>query len=479
MAALIAEVQNNKENTYTTTPIKTINARAPPNFRTQGTPAKTLKHLSKKTFVSQGRVTEKELLFVEEYLETLMTRFTDLTDHETAFGGEYVPALNKDSSNGYDCMVGKDKYFDFESKQIKDSMKVLASEIDKAARTGKYDYNQFICRETFKDELRDMKKVDNPRTFRVMPLGHIWWTKKIFGQLLKHFKDTRRRTGIAVGYNPYLDADSLAKQLLDCDATGDGDFKEWDGKTLAALIRLIMKVLRKYYDGDYVHIIEWLTNTIANSFVLVNDELWATTHGLPSGTWLTLLLNCLINKALTALVIYRSKKDAHVSDVWSVVDHVMGDDKIMGTHKSMTPYFNLLTLKSVSEDLGMKCTNGDKSDIDGPSHPFEKLTFVKRHFRKHPVLQRYVGCLSLDTIFNTLQWVDSTKDTHQAMLGKMRAMQVESYLHSPNLYREFTKIFEKKYPFEAFFSEQKVQMILNSPEGYDEMIHLQGKTFVY
>ena len=83
------------------------------------------------------------------------------------------------------------------------------------------------------------------------------------------------------------------------------------------------------------------------------------------------------------------------------------------------------------------------------------------------MLKRYIGCLSLDTIFNTLQWIRSdVEDKHEAMMGKMRSMQVESYIHSPLLFSELTKIFEAKFPFDAFFDEAKVIRILNSPDGY-------------
>ncbi|APG77358.1 hypothetical protein 1 [Shahe heteroptera virus 4] len=465
---------------YTLTPLEEIDIKGPPIFDSRGTPAKTLKALSKKTFMHQGRVTPSEIEFMKQYIRAIMVNFDDLDDREVAFGGDYVPALNKDSSNGYHCLRGKDKYFDFENKEIKDTMKELAERVRVNALKGNYDYNDFMCNETFKDELRKSTKVGDPRTFRVMPLGHMWWTKKIFGKLLKHFKEHRMETGISVGYNPYKDADPLAKQLLLCEATGDADFGKWDGTIVAAIIRLITDVMKEFYTGEHDYVIDWLTNTIANSFVLVNDEIWATTHGLPSGTWLTLLLNCLLNKCLTSLVIYRYKPNPCVDDVKNVVDFVTGDDKVFGADKELSKYFNLLNIKNVSESLGMDCTNGDKTKITKASQPFDKLTYVKRHFRKHPILNRYVGCLSLDTIFNTLQWVRTdVDDTHEAMLGKMRSMQVESYLHSPYLFNELTNIFNINYPFDAFFSEDKVIKILQSDEGYDYITNLQGKNFSF
>lgn len=472
---LIHEVETSKEE-FTTVPIEPIDKKAPPNFRSAGNPAKTLKKLSQKTFMHQGRITPDEIEFMKKYMRSLMVNFKDLSDDVTAFGSHEIPALNKDSSNGYNCKKSKNEYFDFVEKKIKDEMHKLAEKVRSNAENDIYDYDDFMCRETFKDELRKSAKVDTPRTFRVMPLGHIWWTKKIFGELLLHFKNTRMSTGISVGFNPYLDGDRLAKKLLKCVKKGDADFGKWDGTILAAIIRLIMEVASEFYLGNHPYMIEWLINTIANSFVLVNDEIWATTHGLPSGTWLTLLLNCLLNKCLTALVVYRYKPDATVEDVQAIVDFVTGDDKIFGVDEDMAPYFDLLKVKEVTESLGMDCTNGDKTAITKDTQDFEKLTYVKRHFRKHPVLKRYIGCLSLDTIFNTLQWVRSdVDDKHEAMMGKMRSMQVEAYIHSPLLFNELTKIFEAKFPFDAFFEESKVIKILNSPDGYEEMMNLRDK----
>lgn len=462
------------------TVVDKIDKKAPPNFASRGTPAKTLKALSQKTFMKQGRVTQEEIDFMKGYLRTIMTEFDDLTDEETAFGGEHVPPLNKDSSNGYGCEKGKDAYFDFEAKVIKKEGVELIEKVRRAGVNEEYDYNLFMCRETFKDELRKSSKIDDPRTFRVMPLGHIFWTKKVFGKLLKHFKESRMKTGISVGYNPYVDAHELALKLKSCSVTGDADFGKWDGTILACIMRLITDVFREYYRGEFAYMIEWLTNTIANSFVLVNDEIWATTHGLPSGTWLTLLMNCLLNKCLTALVIYRYKPNPRVEDVHNVVDFVTGDDKVFGTNGEMGKYFNLINLKAVAESLGMDCTNGDKTAIVNKSQDFDKLTYVKRHFRQHPVLKRYVGVLSLDTIMNTIQWNKSdVEDTHEAMLGKMRSMQVEAYLHSVGLFRRLTAIFEKNYPYDALFTESKVLDILQYDDGYDNVIKMQGKNYTY
>lgn len=480
MKILITDIANDPSRTLTPVVYDDIRVKVPPNYYSGGNPVKTMKNMARKTFKRQGAITTDELSFLKAYLRTLMTRFDDLSDEEVAFGGKYTKPLNKDSSNGYGCLKGKEAYFDFQNKIIKDEAKQLFEQFRKNAEIGDYsDYTKYMCRETFKDELRLPDKADKPRTFRVMPLGHIWWCKKIFGKLVNHFKETMHETGIGVGFNPYKDFDILAKKLRKCVKTGDIDFGKWDGSILALLMMTIAEVFGEYYDGRYGYMIEFLFMTMAKSFVLISDEIWATTHGLPSGTWLTLLVNCLLNKLITALTIYRNKINPSVEDVWNVVDYVMGDDKIIGAESDMAEVFNLRTIKEVAESLGMDCTNGDKTPIVSDSHPFDKLTFVKRHITMHPILQRYVGALSLETLTSTLMWRFGNKEETEVMEGKMRSVLVESYLHSPALTSRFRQIFDKVYPFAPTLEDSRIRRILDSDDGYNITMLGLGKDFYY
>ena len=86
-----------------------------------------------------------------------------------------------------------------------------------------------------------------------------------------------------------------------------------------------------------------------------------------------------------------------------------------------------------------------------------------------------MGCLSLDTIVNTVQWMDKTKDFEESVGGKCRAMQIESYLHSPVLFNRLTAIFKNSMPFEPFFDEQQVIGILASPDAYVQVCGMSGK----
>jgi hypothetical protein len=447
-----------------------ISSKEPPRFRNNDQTAQDkLVEMSQKTFMRQGYITSDEATYISNCLDSMMVHFGDISDEVCAFGNEDFQPLNKDSSNGYGCLREKEDYFDFQNHIIKDEARQLISNFEQAALKDETNYNYFLCKETFKDELRAMNKVDSPRTFRVMPLGHIWWTKKIFGNVITHFKNNKHKYGCSIGFNPYTDFDVLAKKLLNCQVTGDVDFAKWDGSVMAHVMELIYDSLMRFYTGSHREVAQYIFMTMWNSHVLVGDAVWITTHGLPSGTWLTLLLNCLINKALTALVLYRNKPKANVEDFHKIVDYVMGDDKLFGCDAEIGKYYNLKTIEKVASSLGMTCTNGDKTKITSISQPFHKLSFVKRNFVKHITLKKYMGALSLATIHNTLQWRDSTRDITEVMHGKMRSVQVEAYIHSPRLYEEYTKLFYKHDPFAPLFGYEQVEKILSSPDGYNQV----------
>lgn len=456
-----------------------IRDKKPPNFKSEGTAMDMLKKTSAKTFKHQGRIADCEAEFIRKCIDTIIPEFHGIDDETCAFGDGVIPAINKDSSNGYGLLRTKEDYFDFEKREIKQEAKDLFADFYSQVEAGDVDIRKVLSTECYKDETRTEDKVNSPRTFRVMPLNHIWWTKKIFGDVMAYYKDNRMKTGICVGYNPYTDSHELAQKLSKCEVTGDIDFSKWDGSIMARFMYIIGDALKAKYKGPHGKMLDYLISSMATSCVLVGDELHATTHGLPSGTWLTLLMNCLINKCLTALVCIHSADEPSVEAFSRVVDFVMGDDKIIGASGDDALWFNLITLDSTASSLGMTCTNGDKTAIDKDHQEFHNLTFVKRHFRWHPILRRYVGCLSVETLLGTIQWMDKKKDLEDVLPGKMRAVQLEAYLHSKRLYETFTKVFEKYRPRDALFTEDNIRRILDSEDGYQRVLEMMGKDFKY
>jgi len=436
-------------------------------------PIAKLKELAMKTFAHQGVIDDEEHNMLHKYMSELIPEFDEISWDLVAFGGEGIPPLNKKSSNGYGFKSNKQDYLDYKNRTIDEELSNKLRDFQRKAENGEDVLEDTLCIETFKDELRVADKRETPRTFRVIPLTHIMWTKKIFGALIKYYKDNIHKTGICVGFNPYKDFDTLARKLKRQKILCDADFKKWDGTLNARIMKIIAKVFSEKYKGPHAEVLHVIMATIINSSVLVNDAVYRTTHGLPSGTWLTLLLNCLYNKALTALTLYRNGGDVFNKN--DIIDYVTGDDKICGASTKYEKIFNALTIKSVAESLGMTCTNGDKTPIVSLGTTFDKLNYLKRSFVFNTKLNKWMGALSLDTIINTLQWYDRTKIFDVVMEGKCRAMQVELWLHGYQIYHSIMSVIVKQFPHISLFEEEEIIRILSDDDGYKEVCELSGK----
>jgi hypothetical protein len=367
-----------------------VSNKGPPIFKGKSNPIANLTQISQKMFKRMGYVKEDELNYVKEAMSIIIPEYSDLTDYETTFGSDIIARINPKSTNGYGLDKDKHSYIDYENKKLTPEFQQLLTEFRIKCENDELGVEDYLSTETFKDELRAPEKRENPRTFRVMPLTHIWWTKKIFGKLLNYYAVNLHEYGISVGLNPFKDLDEVYRRMAQCDVTSDIDFKSWDGTLSSQLMFVIRDVLVSKYKGDNIKVLQQLYVTISRSVVLVFDALMQTTHGMPSGTWMTLLLNCFVNKSITALTLYRNgSRDPE--DILRVVDYVMGDDKLCGASGKFSKMFNAKTIQAVAEQLGMTCTNGDKSAIESPSHPLNELIFLKRYFKFHPKLRRYVG----------------------------------------------------------------------------------------
>jgi len=112
-----------------------------------------------------------------------------------------------------------------------------------------------------------------------------------------------------------------------------------------------------------------------------------------------------------------------------IADFVVGDDKACGSTDKVSHLVNPYTMKCFFNSIGMTFTDGNKGEIDVNGKPIEEIQFLKRQFAYHRELRKIVGPLSLETLVNSIQWVDCKKDTQVVLQDKIAAFQREMYLH--------------------------------------------------
>jgi len=457
-----------------------VGEKVPPNFLSFG--SKTLSEIAKKSLKPIPYISNDAIEFGKKCIRQFFVEFADLSDKEVVKGikEEELASLNKLSVNGFGYNKDKTLYIDFEEGAITPLFKEKIDSFILNCKRDQTTVEELLFYESFKDELRTTEKKDKPRSFRVAPLHHTFLVKKYIGKLFTHCKKNMWNNQIAIGMNPYKHWNKLYQRLKKCFINFDGDFGNWDGGAPAQIQDAISDLVMEFYKGQEPETLRVLLDSMVRTFVLIKEKLVLTTHSMPSGCWVTAFFNSLINRFLTALVLYVEKEKegilATVDEFNELTDTVLGDDKICGSPAHLAKYFNALTVKELAESIGMKYTDGEKGDITEPSKPLTECVFLKRNFRWHTDLKTVVGPLSLNTLINSVRWKDSSRDYDDIMGGKMTAFQYEIYLHQNELLK--SKVLEEAENASFFFhkfEDDHIKKTMTEDDTYAEIMRGLGK----
>lgn len=177
------------------------------------------------------------------------------------------------------------------------------------------------------------------------------------------------------------------------------------------------------------NLIQALAGTLTNSVVIVSKDLYITTHSMPSGSYLTAIVNSIVNKLYTAIWYFRNVPKPTTLGYWTdVSDYVYGDDKL-NVVRNHYHSLNAITMEEFFTDAGLGFTDASKQSIQSPFQHINEVSFLKRTFVYHPTLNRIVCPLELRVIQNTLSYYDSTKDHAVVIRDKVSAVQREMFLH--------------------------------------------------
>lgn len=404
--------------------------RSPANLRAFG--KDTLSVRAKKSFMPVGDIDSSDLNFSREWLESIIPSYRSLTIEEVIRGTPELAGLNKKSSNGYGCAVGKEIYVDFLQGKLTPRGQDMYDEVVGRLKSGTFNLDDVIWVECLKDELRNDEKVDKPRTFRCCTVIMQILAKQCFGDLVAQVQRNKWSTGIMIGINPLKDWPKLFSKISERKYKWGADFGDWDGKMPTQLQETAAGVLLGALQDDDLKIVAgFILYNMAHCFVLIRDSTYLLTHSMPSGHFLTAFLNSVINRMLTACWYSNlcRKKDtvvSHVSFNKDFFDAVYGDDKLMS---SDIDGFDMISMAEYFESIGLQFTNSKKGKCETASEDWKDITFLKRSFVYSNKFQRIVCPLDLRTLYSSMSWYDSRKDAEVVLQGKLNAFQREAYLH--------------------------------------------------
>jgi len=293
--------------------------------------------------------------------------------------------------------------------------------------------DDLVWTETLKDEIRNVEKKGVPRSFRVSRLHIQVLTKKYFGQMVEQIVTEKFSNEIMVGVNPYKDWNKIYNRLKLAKGVWAGDVGKWDGHMVCAVQLAIKDAILDKVLPEHRKICDFLLTTLPFCVVAIADNLYITNHSMPSGSFLTAILNSLVNRFYTAMWYFREYKKnkgkvPKIDEFFdTIVDYVYGDDKVNGTNNH-EHFLNAITMRDFFRDIGLDLTTAKKTQITEPFEDLSTISFLKREFVYNQRIGRVVGCLDPRTIMSGISWYNTSRNNVNIMNDKLHVLQRELFL---------------------------------------------------
>jgi len=374
-------------------------------------------------------------------------------------GDNTLNHIDPNTSTGFAIPLTKRDCIDYENNVLtsiyhNDFLKPFINSFHKPS----YTY-QNCAMLMLKDELKDITDLNDVttkpkkiRSFTACDLHQTVLLRYFFGSLISRVMKDRMKNGIMIGINPLSSEwESMIERLhfVSKNKIFDGDYAFYDKKMQPILQHRLNDILISLVNIDADHfnttfdvnltkdeiyttlckLLEWMINTP----IISEQKIFIKTHGMPSGSPLTAFYNSLINVIYIAYVYKTIKPDASIPSFFSNLSPcVYGDDLIISVSDEASTFFTPSNFAAVMQSIGLDFTPAEKGLSWKDIPPFKKIeecTFLKRSFKMHPLLNRFVAPLSLVTIRSTLSYVKDPLNQYQLTLDKLYNFQRELFLH--------------------------------------------------
>jgi hypothetical protein len=271
---------------------------------------------------------------------------------------------------------------------------------------------EIIFKASLKDEPRPIEKVQvgNTRIFYVGQTPYLILCRMFLMPLFTDMVENGEDYCTAIGIDMHRDTPKLVEQLLKISQMIiEGDFSSFDitipfGLRWAA-VTLIYRLCKRNGYGPYaLRILMGLLSNFMSSFILFIIDLIKVSIQ-QSGAYGTAEFNSL---CMLILLMYIWYMDDFLCQ-FDFFDHVFirtyGDDFIGAISNFAKPFFNNLYIKEKCMlYFNMKYTPASKGLITLETLSLEDASFLKRRFKWHIALNRYVSPLSTVSIARSLSW---------------------------------------------------------------------------
>lgn len=418
--------------------------------------------------------------FVTNLFETKLVQHTGkriFTETEAILGIEGLPfceRINMKSSPGWPYQIydkrnpGKWHLFDEEGNVCNDFLRYMLDSRLEAAK--KLERVPSVWRDCLKDELRPPAKVDAGKTrlFTIAPVDFTILIRRYFLDFVTAFYNANTDNFFsAVGITPESMEwtrlyQYLSEKSSQCVA---GDFRNFDGCIHPDLIEMFVNCVNNWYnDGeDNAAVRKVLILEIIHTCHLVENLVYMSHKGNPSGNPLTAVLNTVVNYFIMLLIFLEIYPGSTLQDFLDLIRFIAYGDDHLFTVPDKFRDFNFNNIQKKLLNYGIEYTTDKKEVENAPDFiPLMEATFLKRGFRKDPEFGAsfMVPTMSKDTINSFFYYYRVSDDVQEQLQENMRACLSFAAFHGRAYYAAILKQWQvlmrkvKLEPLHISFEEQ-------------------------
>ena len=179
--------------------------------------------------------------------------------------------------------------------------------------------------------------------------------------------------------------------------------------------------------------------TFLNNIHIVEDVAFQRLQGNMSGIALTTIVNCLFNMFLTRYA-YIKLIDYDLTHYHRYIQSTFyGDDNLICINDKIIDKFNMISFCRVMNDIGIKYTTADKTDMICEYYTVEQISYLKRSFMKRSNI--YYACLDWNTIIEIPRWSESDPTNMKDQLNRFNCVLYECVNYGFDVYQDmFSKL---------------------------------------
>lgn len=377
-------------------------------------------------------------------------------------GEPYINAVKRNTSPGYPYvhMPGfsnrKEIFGDDEKCDMRRPQSIiLQSRVERIIKLAKQGVAiEHVFMDTLKDERKPLHKFHKTRLFSAGPIDYLIACKRYFNGIVAVLQKARNFSHISVGTDHNtMDWTVIARELMrKSKHMVAGDFEGFDASQSAPLLEAagdILIALSMKFCGtteEEAKVMKTLLIACFNSVHITDKEVYQWTHSLPSGHYLTAIINSifvLLVFCICWMLAMKKVKYMVAREFFQKCGIVaFGDDHIVSVPESVLDIFNQMTIPDFMDQIGLGYTMEDKDrEVDVKSRVITEISYLKRSFVFDVERHRWIAPLTLDTILESPMWLHKCPDKVTQMITQLDTQLRELSLHDEKTWDKWASVF--------------------------------------